>query len=80
MLQRASPHEHAGRLLSATPITVNAVSPGWIQVDGYDAFPWIMPILPGVWGIPRDIVNACLFLAHGKTISSTGTTSSSTGE
>ena len=25
----------------------------------------IMPsILPGVWVIPRDIVNACLFLAH----------------
>ena len=21
-------------------------------------------ILPGVWVIPRDIVNACLFLAH----------------
>ena len=29
-------HEHAGRLLSATPTTVNAVSPGWIQVDGYE--------------------------------------------
>ena len=48
--------------LSATPITVNAVSPGWIQVDG-----------------ATSSTPACS-LPTRKTISSTGTTSSSTGE
>ncbi|WP_203363641.1 SDR family oxidoreductase [Bacillus sp. REN10] len=51
--------------LSDTPITVNAVSPGWIQVEGYEELgeqdhaqhP------SGRVGRPRDIVNACLFLA-----------------
>ena len=52
--------------LSATPITVNAVSPGWIQVDGYETlFHSDHAQHPsGRVGIPRDIVNACLFLAH----------------
>lgn len=52
--------------LSATPITVNAVSPGWIQADGYEALsPTDHAQHPsGRVGIPRDIVNACLFLVH----------------
>lgn len=52
--------------LSSTPITVNAISPGWIQVDNYDELcendhkqhP------SGRVGKPRDIVNTCLFLTH----------------
>lgn len=52
--------------LSATPITVNAVSPGWIQVDGYETLSYADHAQhpSGRVGIPRDIVNACLFLAH----------------
>jgi hypothetical protein len=52
--------------LSATPITVNAVSPGWIQVDGYETLSHADHAQhpSGRVGIPRDIVNACLFLAH----------------
>ena len=52
--------------LSATPITVNAVSPGWIQVDGYETLSHSDHAQhpSGRVGIPRDIVNACLFLAH----------------
>ena len=55
--------------LSATPITGNAVSPGWIQADGYEALsPADHAQHPsGRVGIPRDIVNACLFLAHEET-------------
>ncbi|MGL5717603.1 MAG: SDR family NAD(P)-dependent oxidoreductase [Paraclostridium sp.] len=52
--------------LSSTPITVNAISPGWIQVDNYELLgendhkqhP------SGRVGKPRDIVNTCLFLTH----------------
>ncbi|MGR5210577.1 SDR family NAD(P)-dependent oxidoreductase [Vibrio rotiferianus] len=52
--------------LSDTPITVNAISPGWIQVEGYDELnsqdhhqhP------SGRVGKAKDIVNACLFLTH----------------
>lgn len=51
--------------LSETPITVNAVSPGWIQTSGYEMLtredheqhP------SGRVGKPEDIVRACLFLA-----------------
>ena len=52
--------------LRATPITVNAVSPGWIQVDGYETLSHADHAQhpSGRGGIPRDIVNACLFLAH----------------
>lgn len=51
--------------LSDTPITVNAVSPGWIQVEGYEALSEEDHAQhpSGRVGIPRDIVNACLFLA-----------------
>ena len=51
--------------LSDTPITVNAVSPGWIQVDGYDELTGEdhEQHPSGRVGKPQDIVNACLFLA-----------------
>lgn len=51
--------------LSDTPITVNAVSPGWIQVEGYDELTKEdhMQHPSGRVGKPKDIVNACLFLA-----------------
>ena len=52
--------------LSNTPITVNAISPGWIETQNYDALsekdhknhP------SGRVGKPKDIVNTCLFLTH----------------
>lgn len=52
--------------LAKTPITVNTVSPGWIQTEDYAA----LSIRDhaqhpsGRVGLPRDVVNACLFLAH----------------
>lgn len=52
--------------LSDTPITVNAVSPGWIQVEGYgelDSFDH-QQHPSGRVGKTKDIVNACLFLTH----------------
>ncbi|BCN25812.1 SDR family NAD(P)-dependent oxidoreductase [Vibrio alfacsensis] len=52
--------------LSDTPITVNAVSPGWIQVEGYDDLEALdhQQHPSGRVGKARDIVNACLFLTH----------------
>lgn len=54
--------------LSNTGITVNAISPGWIQVDNYDA---LTPLdhtqhPSGRVGRPEDIVRACLFLSDPK--------------
>lgn len=54
--------------LSNTPITVNAISPGWIQTANYDSLskndheqhP------SGRVGTPEDILNATLFLANEK--------------
>lgn len=51
--------------LSDTPITVNAISPGWIKVDDYELSEIDKKQHPsGRVGIPRDIVNACLFLTN----------------
>lgn len=51
--------------LSDTPITVNAISPGWIKVDDYELSEIDHKQHPsGRVGIPRDIVNACLFLSN----------------
>ncbi|RJS62330.1 SDR family oxidoreductase [Bacillus sp. PK3_68] len=51
--------------LSNRPITVNAISPGWIQTEGYEKLTYTDHAQhpSGRVGIPRDIVNACLFLA-----------------
>ncbi|WP_455539198.1 SDR family oxidoreductase [Terrisporobacter sp.] len=51
--------------LSDTPIAVNAISPGWIKVDDYELSEMDKKQHPsGRVGIPRDIVNACLFLTN----------------
>ncbi|YCO01601.1 SDR family NAD(P)-dependent oxidoreductase [Vibrio sp. VNB-15] len=52
--------------LSDTPITVNVVSPGWIQVEGYDELDSFdhQQHPSGRVGKAKDIVNACLFLTH----------------
>lgn len=51
--------------LSDTPITVNAISPGWIKVDDYELSEIDKKQHPsGRVGTPRDIVNACLFLTN----------------
>lgn len=51
--------------LSDTPITVNAISPGWIQVDDYELSEIDHKQHPsGRVGKPRDIVNTCLFLTN----------------
>lgn len=52
--------------LSQTPITVNTVSPGWIQCDEYASLRQQDHAQhpSGRVGIPRDIVNACFFLTH----------------
>lgn len=49
-----------------TPITVNAISPGWIQVDDYNLLESCdhKQHPSGRVGKPSDIVNACLFLAN----------------
>lgn len=51
--------------LSETPITVNAISPGWIKVDDYELSDIDKKQHPsGRVGVPKDIVNACLFLTN----------------
>lgn len=51
--------------LSQTPITVNTISPGWIKVDDYELSEIDKKQHPsGRVGVPKDIVNACLFLTH----------------
>lgn len=51
--------------LSNTAITVNAISPGWIQVDDYKLSKRDNEQHPsGRVGKPKDIVNTCLFLTH----------------
>lgn len=52
--------------LAKTPITVNAISPGWIQVDNYEELPKEdhEQHSSGRVGKPKDIVNACLFFAN----------------
>lgn len=52
--------------LTETPITVNAVSPGWIQVEDYQQLADFdhQQHPSGRVGKARDIVNACLFLTH----------------
>ena len=51
--------------LSDTPITVNAISPGWIKVDDYKLSKIDNKQHPsGRVGKPKDIVNACLFLTN----------------
>lgn len=52
--------------LAETPITVNAVSPGWIHTGALDELsPEDHRQHPsGRVGLPRDIANVCLFLAH----------------
>lgn len=52
--------------LGDTPITVNAISPGWIQIEGYDqlkAADHAQHPSQRV-GKARDIANACLFITH----------------
>ncbi|WP_042273957.1 SDR family NAD(P)-dependent oxidoreductase [[Clostridium] dakarense] len=52
--------------LSNTPITVNAISPGWIQSEDYDLLSEVEHSQhpSGRVGKPRDIVNTCLFLTN----------------
>lgn len=51
--------------LSETPITVNAISPGWIKVNDYELSDIDKKQHPsGRVGLPKDIVNACLFLTN----------------
>ncbi|WP_419536593.1 SDR family NAD(P)-dependent oxidoreductase [Endozoicomonas sp.] len=52
--------------LAETPITVNAISPGWIQTENYDDLTEQdhRQHPSGRVGKPRDIVNTCLFLTH----------------
>lgn len=52
--------------LSNTGITVNAISPGWIQVEDYDQLTPTDHLQhpSGRVGKPQDIVNACLFLCE----------------
>lgn len=52
--------------LSDTPITVNVISPGWIQVDNYEDLREIdhKQHPSGRVGKPSDIVNACIFLSE----------------
>lgn len=51
--------------LADTPITVNAISPGWILVEDYELSEIDKKQHPsGRVGVPRDIVNICLFLTN----------------
>lgn len=52
--------------LGNTGITVNAISPGWIQVEDYEKLTEMdhKQHPSGRVGKPQDIVNACLFLSQ----------------
>jgi len=52
--------------LAETPITVNTISPGWIETEDYAALRECdhEQHPSGRVGKPSDIVNACLFLTH----------------
>lgn len=51
--------------LAETPITVNAISPGWIKVGDYELSELDKKQHPsGRVGVPKDIVNACMFLTN----------------
>lgn len=52
--------------LSDTPITVNAISPGWIETENYDALTEAdhKQHPSGRVGKPEDILRVCLFLAE----------------
>ncbi|MGL4335255.1 MAG: SDR family NAD(P)-dependent oxidoreductase [Turicibacter sp.] len=52
--------------LGETPITVNAISPGWIQVENYESLTVCDHLQHSSRrvGKPADIVNACLFLTQ----------------
>lgn len=52
--------------LSDTPITVNAISPGWIETENYDALKEAnhKQHPSGRVGKPEDILRVCLFLAE----------------
>ena len=51
--------------LSDTPITVNTISPGWIQCENYDTLTEIdhKQHPSKRVGKPMDIVKACMFLS-----------------
>lgn len=50
--------------LSDTPITVNAISPGWIETEDYEKLKEVdhKQHPSGRVGKPNDIVNTCMFL------------------
>ncbi len=52
--------------LEGTPITVNAISPGWIQTSNYENLTKKdhSQHPSNRVGKSRDIVNACMFLTH----------------
>jgi NAD(P)-dependent dehydrogenase (short-subunit alcohol dehydrogenase family) len=52
--------------LANTPITVNAISPGWIETNNYESLSESnhKQHPSGRVGKPRDIVNTCLFLTN----------------
>lgn len=52
--------------LSDTPITVNVISPGWIETQDYESLSESdhKQHPSGRVGKPRDIVNTCLFLTN----------------
>lgn len=52
--------------LSQTSITVNAISPGWIQTSGYEELTEMdhKQHPSGRVGKPKDIANLCLFLSE----------------
>lgn len=52
--------------LSTSPITVNAISPGWIQAKGYETLTEVdhRQHPSGRVGKPEDVLRACLFLCE----------------
>ena len=54
--------------LSGSNITVNCISPGWIETEGYDSFSELdhSQHPSGRVGKPEDIFNVCAFLADEK--------------
>lgn len=73
------------RELAPFGITVNMIAPGWIPVERHEQDPqemkdaYLATVPAGRWGVPEDLVGACVYYASDASSFVTGQTLSVTG-